>query len=89
MTDDLLNIPVTPADQQLAARLGLASIDGDSDRYVQVMAEIIAGGLPCAIAVLSVTNNHLASGMATHLGVAAARSVFERTILDAPQASDD
>jgi hypothetical protein len=30
--DDLLNTPVAPADQALAARLTLASVDGDADR---------------------------------------------------------
>ena len=85
-TIDPLDIEVTPADQQLASRLGLASIDNDPDRYRQVMAEIQAGGMPCALRVIAVLNNHLASGMATSLGLAAARAVFERTILDAGEA---
>ena len=84
--EDLLNIPVSPADQQLAARLGLASIDNDSERYCQVMAEIIAAGLPCAVAVLSVTNNHLASGVANTIGATVTRRLLEAAILDAREA---
>ena len=88
MTDPLLDIEVSPHHQELASRLGLASIDGDRDRYCQALAEIIAGGMPSAVAVIGILNNHLASGMATHLGVEATRTVFQRTILDARQASD-
>jgi hypothetical protein len=85
-TDDLLNIEITPADQQLAARLGLASIDSDHSRYCQVLAEVQAGGMPTAIAVIAILNNHLVSGMANAIGVAKIRALFEATILDAGQA---
>src|SRR6476620_465964 len=87
--NDPLDLQVSLADQQPASRLGLASIDNDSDRYRQALAEIVAGGMPTALAVISVLNQLLASGMATSMGVEASRAVFERTILDAGAASDE
>ena len=82
MTDDLLDLEVTDAHQQLASRLALASIDGDTDRFRQALAEIHSGGLDCAIAVLVLTNNHLACGVVSAIGVQKARTLFESTILD-------
>ena len=84
--NDPLDLVVTPAHQELASRLGLASIDNDEARYLQVIAEIVAGGMPCALGVIAILNNHLASGMATSMGMEAARSVFTRTVLDAGEA---
>jgi len=72
--NDPLDLQVSLADQQLASRLGLASIDNDSDRYRQALAEIVAGGMPTALAVISVLNQLLASGMATSMGVEASRA---------------
>ena len=37
------------------------------------MAEIVAGGMPTALGVIAVINNHLASSMATGLGVEGCR----------------
>lgn len=83
-----LSTPVSPADQALAARLGLASIDSDSARYRQALTEIVAGGMDTALAVISVVTNHLASGVANAIGVTNARSLLEAAILDANQVSD-
>ena len=84
--EDPLDLQVSLADQGLASRLTLASIDNDPDRYRQVIAEISAGGMPTALAVIAVLNSHLASGVASSIGMAKARALFEAAILNAGQA---
>ena len=79
--DDPLDLELSLADQEIAARLGLASLDNDTDRYRRCMQEIVAGGMPTALAVIGVLNNHLASGMANAIGAEKARALFESAIL--------
>ena len=78
--DDPLDLQVSLADQQLASRLGLACLDTDFDRYRQALAEISAGGMPTALAVIGVLVNHLASGVANSIAVEEARALFEGAI---------
>ena len=45
--------------------------------------------MPTALAVIGVLVNHLASGVANSIGVPKARALFEATILNTGEASDE
>jgi hypothetical protein len=60
MSDHLLDTEIEPAHQALAARLTLASVDGDADRIHQGLGEVVEVGMPAAPAVIALLNKHLA-----------------------------
>lgn len=84
-----LNIQITAQHQAIAARLGLAVVDGDPDRVDAALSEAASAGLDAALAVLAVQSQSLAAVLMVHQGAEAARAVFQRTILDAGLADDD
>ena len=77
-----LNIEIEPQHQAIAARLGLALLDGDPDRVDGALSEVAALGLECALAVLAVQTRNLVSALTPH-GIEQARAVLQRTTLDA------
>lgn len=81
-----LDVQIQPEHQALAARLGLAAVDGSADRIHSGLSEVAALGIPDALAVLAVQSRNLAAALVASCGVDAARAVFERTILDAGEA---
>jgi hypothetical protein len=49
MSGELLDTPIEPAPQALAARLTLAWVDRDADRIEQGLQEVVEGGMPAAL----------------------------------------
>lgn len=84
-----LNIQITAQHQAIAARLGLAVVDGDPDRVDAALSEAASAGLDATLAVLAVQSQSLAAVLMAHQGTEAARAAFQRTILDAGLADDD
>jgi hypothetical protein len=58
MSDPLLDTPIEPAHQALAARLTLASVDRDADRIGQGLQEVADGGMPAALAVVALLSSN-------------------------------
>ena len=88
MTDDLLDTPVSPADQALAARLTLAALDGDPDRVHAGLMELIDGGPGVALPVVGLLVRHLAITLVGRHGEQTARSLLQQVILDANAACE-
>ena len=88
MSDDF-RIEVTPRHQELAARLGLATIDLNTDRLHTGLSEIAAAGMHAALAVISVQTRNLALALLLYHSVEDIRTMLERTILDARAGRDD
>lgn len=88
MTDDsLLDTPVEPADQQLAARLTLAAVDGDADSVHAGLLEVIADPNR-AVAVVGLLTRHLAITLVGRHGEEKTRSMLQKVILDAGEAGE-
>ena len=79
MTDDLLETPVSPADQALAARLTLASLDGDPDRVHSGLLEMVGAGPDTAVAVVGLLTRHLAITLVQKHGPEKARALLQRS----------
>ena len=77
MSDDLLDTPVSPADQALAARLTLASIDGDADRTYTGLGESVADPNR-AVAVIGMLTRHLAITMVGRHGAEKTRAMLQK-----------
>jgi hypothetical protein len=86
MTDDLLDTPVSPADQGLAARLTLAALDGDPDRVKSGLLEMVGAGADCAVAGIGLLTRHLAVTLVSKHGEEKARAMLQKVILDAGEA---
>ena len=84
-----LDVQIQPAHQALAARLGLAAVDGSADRIDAGLSEVAALGITEALAVLAVQTRNLAAALVASQGRDCARAVFQRTILDAGVADDE
>lgn len=84
-----LDIRIEPLHQVLAARLGLAAIDGAAERIDGGLSEVAALGVSDALAVLAVQSRNLAAALVAALGIDGARAVFARTVLDAGVAGDE
>jgi len=85
-----LDIAIAPQHQQIAARLALAFIDSAEDRLGLVLAEVGALDSDGALAVLAVQSRNLAEALSRLMGSQeSARSVLQRTILDAGMAGDE
>ena len=83
MTDDsLLDTPIPPAVQALAARLTLASVDGDPDRVHAGLGEAVADA-NTAVAVIGLLVRHLAITMVGRHGEARTPAMLQKVILDA------
>ena len=82
MSDDF-RIEVTPYHQQLAARLALATIERNAERFETGLAEVLAAGVKAALAVLTVQSRNLAAAVLLLHDVEDARIIFQRTIFDA------
>jgi hypothetical protein len=88
MTDDsLLDTPVSPADQALAARLTLAALDGDADRVHAGMLEAVADPNR-AVAVVGLLTRHLAITMVGRHGAEKTRAMLTKVVLDAGGAAE-
>ena len=87
MSDPLLDTPVPPSNQELAARLTLAAVDADFDRVHAGLLEAVAEP-NTAIAVVGLLVRHLAITLVSAHGEETTRAPLQRTILDAGQASD-
>jgi len=84
-----LDIAIAPQHQQIAARLALAFVDSAEDRLGLVLAEVGALDSDGALAVLAVQSRNLAEALSRLMGSQeSARSVLQRTILDAGMAAD-
>ena len=81
-----LDVQIQPQHQAIAARLGLAAVDGSADRVDSGLSEVAALGIPDALAVLAVQSRNLAAAVIALQGLDGARAVFQRTILDAGMA---
>jgi hypothetical protein len=81
--DSLLDTPVSPADQGLAARLTLAALDGDPDRVQKGLLEMVGAGADCAVSVVGLLTRHLAITMVGRHGEEKTRAMLEKVILDA------
>jgi len=84
-----LDVQIEPQHQAIAARLGLAAVDGSADRIDNGLSEVAALGIPDALAVLAVQSRNVAAALVASQGVDGARAVFQRTILDAGVADDE
>ena len=85
-----LDIAIAPLHQQIAARLALAFIDSAEDRLGLVLAEVGALDGDGALAVLAVQSRNLAEALSRLMGSQeSARSVLQRTVLDAGVAADE
>ncbi len=84
-----MNIEVTPASQEFAARLGRAGVIRDADGIDSILAEIAAGGVDAVLAVLAVQTGNLVTLLSLQQGPEMARKIFERTILDAGAVIDE
>lgn len=86
-----LDIAIAPQHQQIAARLALAFVDSAEDRLGLVLAEVGALDSDGALAVhLAVQSRNLAEALSRLMGSQeSARSVLQRTILDAGVATDE
>ncbi len=85
-----LDIAIAPQHQQIAARLALAFVDSAEDRLGLVLAEVGALDSDGALAVLAVQSRNLAEALSRLMGSQeSARSVLQRTILDAGMAGDE
>ena len=85
--DDLLDAEITPHHEQLAARLCLALVDQDPDRFDAVLREVDAGG--CAFQLAALLARNTAATLVTAHGPDIARVILEKTITDADEASGD
>ena len=84
-----LDIAIAPQHQQIAARLALAFVDSAEDRLGLVLAEVGALDSDGALAVLAVQSRNLAEALSQLMGSPeSARSVLQRTVLDAGLATD-
>ncbi|MDQ1308234.1 MAG: hypothetical protein QG671_4068 [Actinomycetota bacterium] len=84
-----LDIAIAPQHQQIAARLALAFVDSAEDRLGLVLAEVGALDSDGALAVLAVQSRNLAEALSRLMGSQeSARSVLQRTVLDAGVATD-
>ena len=86
-SDDLLDTEITPAHQQLAARLALACADLDADQLGAGLAEVAAGG--CALPVVALMARNQAATMVEAHGLDLARAILQKTITDADAAGDE
>ena len=84
--DSLLDTPVSPADQALAARLTLAALDGDPDRVQKGLLEMVGAGADCAVSVVGLLTRHLAITLVSKHGAAKARALLEKVIPDTGEA---
>ena len=84
----LLDTPISPADQELAARLMLSSIDGASDRVHSGLMEAISDPNR-AVAVIGLLTRHLAFTLVARHGPEKARALLQKSILDAGAAADE
>lgn len=83
-----LEIQITPSHQEIAARLGLAVVDGAADRIDNGLSEIAAAGMSTALPVIALLAQHLATATLVLHGLDDARAVFGRTIIDAHSANE-
>ncbi|WP_099024709.1 hypothetical protein [Mycolicibacterium palauense] len=84
-----LDIEIEPAHQAVAARLGLALVDGDADRVDAALTEAATAGLEPTLAMLAVQSRNLVAALMLLQGLEDTRAVFQRTILDAKLAADE
>ena len=82
----LLDTPVSPADQGLAARLTLAALDGDPDRVQKGLLEMVGAGPDTALAIVGLLTRHLAITMVGRHGAEKAKAMLAKTITDAGEA---
>jgi hypothetical protein len=83
-----MDVPVTPVHEEYAARLGFAAMQSDAAAIDGILDEIADAGLAYALAVVAVQTRNLVWTLRLHQGDEVARSLFERTIIDAGQACD-
>jgi hypothetical protein len=83
------DITVTPATEEVAARLALAAAKSDAARCDAILAEIGDTGLDTALAVLAVQTRSLVAMLTLEHGREETRKLFERTILDAGAVLDE
>ena len=84
-----IEVTVTPAHEEFAARLGAAGTGSDAAAVDAILDEIADAGLACAMATLAgQTRNLVVTLMAQH-GEDATRALFETTALQAGAAVDD
>jgi len=84
-----IEVPVTPAHQEFAARLGRAGCGSDAAAVDAIIDEIADAGLEAVLAVLAVQTRNLVMLLKLTRGVDDARTLFENTIAEAQAASDD